>query len=306
MTSVFAPLGRVFSQDKILESRTLNRLGAQVFRTVAARVVYSLRRVTVDDAVAGDVTDLRRDVMIVLRDFLPPDQFERVRSECAWLDLQMAHIVASRRGATLVEEIALSRFSEGQLPSIYAFYDDPRLRAIITASEQRPMGRLVLSGEREQVTQGPPDGERDPETELHTDIFFNTHKAWFYLDDVQESDGPLVYVKASHRATRARLSCVYRDSWMRDPLSNPSRRISTEEQQRLGVRETVVTCPANTLVVINACGYHRRLQGRPGRTRRALHLSLRANPFAPHGLHSRIARYPAVYAFLRSKTIRRA
>ena len=116
---------------------------------------------------------------------------------------------------------------------------------------------------------------------------------------MQKANGPLVYVKGSHRAIPARLSFVYRDSWMRGPESNPSRRISPEEQAAMNVQETVVTCPANTLVVMNACGYHRRLPGEPGRTRRALHLSMRANPFAPHGLHSRIARYPALYGFLR-------
>jgi len=307
MTSGLGRIGRLFSQDKVIESRALNMLGAQVFRTVAARVVYNLRRVAVADLVNREVAELRRDGIVVLRDFLPVDQFERVRAECAWLDGQRAQITTSRRGPTIVEEIAIARFPEQLLPSTYEFYDDPRLRAIVAASEQRPLGRLALSGEREQLTQGATGDATDPETELHSDIFFNTHKAWLYLDDVQTADGPLVYVKGSHRATPARLSFVYRDSWTRDPASNPSRRISPEEQRWLDARETVVTCPANTLVVINACGYHRRLQGQPGRTRRALHLSARANPFAPHGLHSRIARYPAVYDLLRrATTIRRA
>jgi hypothetical protein len=308
MTSSLGPVGRLFSQDKVINSRVLNMLGAQVLRTVAARAVYNLRRVPVADLVNHEVAELKRDGIVVLRDFLPVDHFERVRAECAWLDGQRAQITTSRRGPTIVDEIAIARFPEQLLPSTYEFYDHPRLRGIVAASEQRPMTRLALSGEREYVTHGPPGGEMDPETELHSDIFFNTHKAWFYLDDVQTADGPLVYVKGSHRATPARLSFVYRDSWTRDPASNPSRRISSEEQRRLEVQETVVTCPANTLVVINASGYHRRLQGQQGRTRRALHLSLRANPFAPHGLHSTIARYPAVYAVLRraKKTIWRA
>jgi len=32
--------------------------------------------------------------------------------------------------------------------------------------------------------------EADPQTELHSDIFFNTHKAWLYLDDVRREHGP--------------------------------------------------------------------------------------------------------------------
>jgi hypothetical protein len=212
---------------------------------------------------------------------------------------QPAEITTRKDGPTTLEELMIGGFPENALPSIYGFYLDPRLGAIITAAEKRLVPPLAEAGEREYLTQGEPNGERDPQTELHSDIFFNTHKAWFYLDDVRREDGPLVYVKGSHRATTERLSFIYRHSWQRDPASDPSRRISPEEQAALQAEETIVTCPANTLVVINACGYHRRLQGRSGRTRRALHLSVRANPFAPHGLHSMIARHPALHDLVR-------
>jgi hypothetical protein len=39
MTPGLGPVGRLFSQDKVIDSRALNILGAQVFRTVAARVL---------------------------------------------------------------------------------------------------------------------------------------------------------------------------------------------------------------------------------------------------------------------------
>ena len=105
MTSGLAAASRLFSRDKVIESRLLNIMGAQVFRTVAARALYNLRRVAVAEAVAREVAELRRDGIVVLPDFVPPDQFERVRAECAWLDGQRAHIVSIRRGSTVVEEI---------------------------------------------------------------------------------------------------------------------------------------------------------------------------------------------------------
>jgi hypothetical protein len=293
------PIGRLFSRDKLVDSKALNIMGAQVLRTLLARFAYNIRRVAVAEAVTHEVAELRREGIVVLRDFLPPDRFERVRAECAWLDGQEERIETFKHGPTTVDVIEIRNFSQSALPAIYQFYDDPRLSDIITAAEQRPLGRLALSGEREYLTQGESGGQKDPETELHSDIFFNTHKVWLYLDDVRGEDGPLVYVKRSHRLTLARLAFVYRDSWKRDPASNPSRRISPDEQRRLHAQETVVTCPKNTLVVVNTCGYHRRLQGQPGRKRYALHLSLRANPFAPHGLHSKVARYPRVHSALR-------
>jgi hypothetical protein len=292
------PVGRLFSRDKVIDSTLLNMMGAQVFRTLVARVVYHARRVEVPEEVANEVAELKREGMVIVRDFLSPEHFDRVRAECAWLDRQQDQIETFRHGPTTLEAIAIRNFSERVLPSIYGFYNDPRLHGIVTAAEQRPVN-LTEAGEREYLTHGESGGDADPQTELHSDIFFNTHKAWFYLDDVRTEDGPLAYVKGSHRLTLARLGFVYRDSWKREPGSDPSRRISPEEQRRCDADETVVTCARNTLVVVNTCGYHRRLQGRPGRKRYALHLSVRGNPFAPHALHSMMARYPRVYDFLR-------
>jgi hypothetical protein len=301
MAFSIGPVGRLFSRDKVIDSTLLNLMGAQVFRALLARLAYKIRHPLVPDAVADRVAELHRDGIVVLRDFLPAEQFERVRAECAWLDTQPDQIETFQHGPTTLEAVAIRNFPERALPSVYGFYNDPRLHGIFTAAEQRPVN-LTEAGERESLTHGEAaetSGKVDPQTELHSDIFFNTHKAWLYLDDVCIEDGPLAYVKGSHRLTLARLGFVYRDSWKRRPESDPSRRISPQEQRRCRADETVVTCPRNTLVVVNTCGYHRRLQGRPGRRRYALHMSIRGNPFAPHALRSKIARHARFYDFLR-------
>ena len=258
-----------------------------------------MRSVPAAEGVSGWVADLRRDGIVVIPGFLTPEHFERVCAESTWLGEQRDSITCWHHGPTLLEEMSIGSFDPLTLPAIHAFYDDPRLRAVITAAEKRPLTRLAEAGKREYLTHGADVGECDPQTDLHSDIFFATHKAWFYLADVDVDDGPLAYVTGSHRATRSRLGFIYRDSWQRRPGSDPSRRISEEERTALDARERVMVCRANTLVVVNTCGYHRRLPGRPGRTRRALHLSVRANPFAPHGLHLRLARYPVLYDFVR-------
>jgi phytanoyl-CoA dioxygenase PhyH len=290
---------RIFSSDKVVSSKALNVLGAQVFRTLVARIAYNLRRIIVPPAVAGEVAELRREGIVVWRDFLPRGQFERVRAECARLDGRRDLIERFTHGSTTLEVIELRNVSDGSLHAIGEFYDDPRLCGIFTAAEQRPLGSLAQYGKLEYLTHGEPGADMDPQTALHSDIFFNTHKAWLYLHDVRIEDGPLVYVRGSHRLTLPRLLFMYRDSWTRYAATDPSRRISPAEQRQLQVQETVVTCPANTLVVVNTSGYHRRFQGRPGATRYALHLSVRSNPFGFHRLRARLSGAPRVYNFLR-------
>ena len=126
------------------------------------------------------------------------------------------------------------------------------------------------------MIQGPAE-EKDPETDMHSDIFFHTHKAWLYLSDVEEKDSPLCFVKGTHQLTLRRCKEIYRHS--NHPLT-PSRRISPEEFAASGQEETVLTVPANTLVVANVSAYHRRKAGHPGGERWAIIISTRSHPFA--------------------------
>ena len=44
----------------------------------------------------------------------------------------------------------------------------------------------------------------DPQTDLHIDTFHPTVKAFYFLTDVADDEGPFVYVPGSHRLTDAR------------------------------------------------------------------------------------------------------
>jgi hypothetical protein len=57
---------RISSGDKVVTSPALNILGVQVFRTLAARGPYNVRRVPVAQAVAGEVEELRREGIVVM------------------------------------------------------------------------------------------------------------------------------------------------------------------------------------------------------------------------------------------------
>ena len=95
--------------------------------------------------------------------------------------------------------------------------------------------------------------------------------------DVSKIDAPLVYVKGSHNLGVKQLPYIYKHSLRPYP---PSRRITNDEMQSLGWKETILECKINTLVIANVCGYHRRHIGAVGGEIIALHCSIRIPPFA--------------------------
>jgi hypothetical protein len=272
------PLARMATVNKTVDSPLLNRLGAQALRSVVARSVFEMMPAPAEAEVSAAVDELRREGVVIVADFLPPDLFEEVRGECRrLLAARRDEVRAVQVGPNLHEIAEVCRFRAGELAATQLFFDDPRLGALLRAAERRPQCRRYAVTTVERLTQGPLGAGRDPECEMHSDCFFNTHKAWLYLNDVGMETGPFAFVRRSHRLTLDQVRFIYRES-CRENLG--SRRITRAELERAGLEETVITCPQNTLVVANTLGYHRRLRGQPGRERYALHVQLRTNPFA--------------------------
>ncbi len=220
---------------------------------------------------------LERDGLVVIPNFLPDDTIDdlRRRVDEIWAN-NLAKVKVFQHGPNTLNALNGEALPEmpGLLPE---FFCDPRVAALLEAAERRP-GRFAVKGYTniECLRQeGSPEIE-DPETQLHSDIFFTSHKGWLYLTDVTPECGPLVYVKGSHRLSPKLLSYVYRESCGRNA---GSRRISKQELTDLHLQESVLTVPKGTFVVANTFGFHRRERGIAGYERIALHAGLRTNPF---------------------------
>jgi Phytanoyl-CoA dioxygenase (PhyH) len=271
-------LNKVFSDQKIIVNRPLNLMGVQVLRTVGARLVYRTRGIDLVPEVEPKVRLLERDGVALWPEFLFPNEFDALRDECLGLAGQHAASYIRQSGPNKDARVLASSLELDRLPALVRFLKNPRLKALLEGAERRRLGDLVRYAKIEHLTQGEHTGSHDPQTELHSDIYFTSHKAWFYLTDVTLASGPLTFIKGSHSLTPGRLYHVYRHSVAMKPGDEPSRRLRSDELSSLP-EATVVVCPANTLVVANTCGYHARRQGVAGQERCSIHLEVRANPF---------------------------
>lgn len=271
------PIWRLASADKLVASRTLNLFGGQLLRILVAHGLHRALRAKPHRTLAAHCEELDRNGILKIEDFLDRNLFERVQA------LALARIedlaiprATHHHGPTIVEHLALDELPEVDRAALEPWLNHDDLLSIVRWAERRRIdaqhGAMIL----ERVRFGEP-GRHDPETVLHSDIFFPTHKVWLYLSDVSAEDGPLVYVERSHRLSLARLSREY-DNSIRDQAL--SRRISSEELAELGLRERSFAVPGNTLVIADTSGYHRRSVANQPRQRLALHMSFRFNPFA--------------------------
>jgi hypothetical protein len=123
----------------------------------------------------------------------------------------------------------------------------------------------------------------DPQRELHRDTFHSAIKLWLFLEDVTTADGPVEYVLGSHRMSRARYRWEHAQALAAAAArGGGSFRIGAAELPGLGLAPPqAFPVRANTLIVADVRGFHRRGAARPGATRLALYGNLRTRPFSP-------------------------
>jgi len=271
---------------------TENRLGLQVYRTIGKWIARTFRKRLITEEIKHYVSVIDRDGVLVIEDFLEPEQFEMVVSEYERVSARVA--LSPYRG---VKDAKLYRSQvsvddlEERLPAIRKnFQKNPLLNQLASAVVRRKITKDpgVYLDKYENIYE---DGvDNDIENILHADLHTTTVKMFFYLNDVDENNGAFVYAKGSHRLSMARLLHEYdlsiRQARLKKNLSIPDsllvRRagearniISSATLKRMNVVETPICGKSNTLIITNNIGFHRRGEFRIGRPRKNLLVNYR-------------------------------
>ena len=273
-------------------SPTENRLGLQVLRVLSKRITRSLRSRSGSTDIDPYVRVLEKDGVIVLPNFLEPNLFRSIvdEFEAAKADVAMAPYQGLENGKLYRKQLRVSD-SPGRFPLIRSTFQDSTL-----------LRRIVSSIIRRSVTVAPevlldtyqcmnPDGaDNDIENILHADLHVPTIKMFFYLSKTDQSNGALVYAKGSQKLTWARLLHEYDMSVRQAKLNRGltvesellERRsslvrniIRPEYRRRMKIVESPICVEANTLVIVNNMGFHRRGEFNSERPRKALLINYR-------------------------------
>lgn len=139
-------------------------------------------------------------------------------------------------------------------------------------------------------------GDGDIQKALHQDTYFPCFKFWYFLDDVTVETGPLEYVIGSHLFTQERAKFIYDQSFViaankstpavLESVRGPShaegslRALESELADMKLPEPKKITVKANTLVIANVFGFHRRAEVVTEGKRDSIHGSIRVQtPF---------------------------
>ena len=271
-----------FVDNPIIGSKQLNRLGLYTTRIRIAHWLAAHRRKRLRKKMnARDREQLAEQGYVLVPDFLPAGEFSALRDAILSRAADAREMV---QGDAITRRIAIDADM---------MRDIPALRTLIRAPRWAALMRYVASFNIEPlyyiqtILSHRFDAPADPQLALHADTFHPTMKAWYFLTDVAPEDGPLTYVNGSHKLTPQRLKWEKEKALAApeglDRLSSRgSMRITPEELPALGLPPaTAFAVPANTLVVVDTCGFHARGASARPSMRIEIWAYSRRNPFIP-------------------------
>jgi hypothetical protein len=280
--AALATSAKSYRDNPFIGSAALNRAGLHVARMRLAQRMAEQRRARMSGLISPeDRIAFRRDGFVVKPGFLPAPVFAALKEQVLGF---AAPAREQTEGDAVTRRIALDRRALARLPAVRGLVESAEWLGLIRyvgSSRLAPLAYIqtIFAHAREALP--------DPQTQLHADTFHPTVKAWLFLSDVAEDEGPFVYVPGSHRLTARRLAWERRVSLtarhhpdMESARGSP--RITAAEIRRLGLGEPKrFAVPQNTLIVADTMGFHARGESVRQSARVEIWAYGRRNPFLP-------------------------
>ncbi len=278
------------SQNHILPSPIANKIGIPVLRTVFANMLIRMRRIK--NCLPKDNLEIQllKEGIIVIPNFLPQEEFNRLKNEFNSEISNSDKIKVVKKGSMQVDIRRIKGDEFEKFPAMKEFARNKKLIRLISAAEGLKEIDQLKKIDLEKTNFGDPEGDTDLNVAFHADTHFHSHKVLFYMNDVVEEGGPFIYCKESHKNNFERLWFEFKRGQLKD-ANNESWRIQNHLNKKffknyfdkLIDKEYKVASKENTLIIANVHGFHKRGESITQVQRSLIRIPFRYNPLGPVG-----------------------
>jgi len=267
----------VFSGQKQISNSFLNFLGLHVYRILIARIFYKIRTKKLFSKMSDEQKTLRKDGIIVLKNFYPDEKFKAIKQEFDNAENLGGSFSEIKDGDSIWTRYKFSKRQFEKIPNTKDLLSDQRFLDLVHAGEARLVTPSAVWFDEVSYPERKIKDHHDTAAaeKTHVDIFYHSHKAMYFVNDVKEEDGPFNFSPGTHRLFLKRLWFEYKKS-----VTNSDFQADDNEREFLQLNNMKATVPANTLVVFDGCAFHKRGDAKVGAKRSAIFFQFRYNPFS--------------------------
>tara|TARA_B100000674_G_C37953096_1_gene968232 strand:+ start:758 stop:1606 length:849 start_codon:yes stop_codon:yes gene_type:complete len=272
----------IFSGEKCINSKILNILGIQSFRYLFSKFLYFIKFLILK---RKNHLRIYQDGFDIQKEFLDKENFDNVRKE--YHDVinnpkYSTKILQTNKHKESVEitSVDIDEKIKKDYPNLYNLKFNDKIRDFFINCEQKKDVKVYIHLEKIETINSL---NLDSQKKYHYDTFYNTFKAWLYIDDVKLEDGPFFYIKNSHKVSLKRFII----EWIFSILFAFNKNIdasfrygnSSKNQKTLNSIAKKFYGNKNTFIMANTHGLHRRGDSELNTIRNTIHFYSRENPF---------------------------
>lgn len=271
-----------FSSQKCLRNIFLNLIGAQSLRYILSKLLYKLKSLITANK---EFLSFKKNGYGKIENFLNTKNFSKIETEFhqAINDLSFAKETHQINGeySDGIKYITLDideKISD-KYPNLFKLKDHEFIKKYFYKNEQKEKVKIFCRLERIIVKD---TNLNDPNKEYHYDTFHNTFKAWLFISEVRDKDGPFLFMPKTHLFSITRLVQEWYLSIMFSlNKANASFRLGNDKiaKRKNDEKALKFNVKKNTFVMANTHALHRRGDAEIGAVRDSIQFWSRENPF---------------------------
>lgn len=260
-----------------------NKQGLQKKRVLKLKSIKESTSLYSNNKYKKEEEIIDRDGMIIIPNFFPSEILSKINSEleifeksndCGYLPNKAGYGVDWHTGLP----------TSKSCPTIHSeFCKNDMIKSLVKHVTNKEVRFFPpVSFEKLNLPNGKSDNT-DINRVVHADRYYPTIKAVLYLDDVVLENGPFHYSKGSHTLNSKRMKFEEMSSYYQGLIKEgrisevPSSwlvngRIAPPESEFPEYKAEPIIGKANTLAIINTCGFHYRGEMEPDYSRKSIRL----------------------------------
>ncbi len=285
--------GRIITTERIKTSLVANLFGLQSLRYILAHIIYNVK-FKKDLNKSNHTITAKKEGYCKISNFINNKHLGDIKKEFESL-INSVHCKNLQNDGTNYLTVYLNdKKIYENYPTLKRVIEDKRVQELFCESENKKNTNIYCRLERIIVKD---KNIEDTNKNFHYDTYHNTFKAWFYISESNDKNGPLVLIPGSHKFSLKRLWNSYLESikfsfFVKKNKKFKSKNIPNNfavdnyqyfrfknKNHSLDKKANKLISNENTFLFVNTHCVHRRGDAEENYARDSIHFYSRENPF---------------------------
>jgi len=276
---MFIDLAETFSEKKLIKNKLLNIFGHHILRVLIAKIIFNFGKHFKNlNKTTFNFKSINENGYHLENNFLTTKDFKILKGEIIKIKKKKPKIISGEvYGNMIWKRYDLSNLinSTGDNFLKKFFLNNTKFKNLVNYVQGSNYNiSYVYYDEIYELNHR----RKYNETEImHRDTFYDTFKAWFYINDIDKLNAPFTIIEGSHKLTLKKIFFEYtRSIFFKDRPDS----FNLDKKNFLSrIRSKKIITNKNSFLLANTFCFHKKGYMKSSKIRKAINFNFKKNPY---------------------------